>query len=311
MDLKLVENRDDIDDSNNDSWTDFISHLSDVFIGKHKNQFTEDVCIELCDGSIAYCNCNAVSIVVDHPAIEGEYESIEKIAIIITDLTEEVGKRKKIEIEQKRTKRMIENIIPKQIVSDLIENDGNLAFVSQSATVGIIHITYNKQFNLQTTEIFKYNAKVLTIIDSLMNDFDLLSKVRFDGNRYIFAGGLFNKIVKPERHAEQSIRFSLKVIEELLSLSQSISVEINTTIGIHTSGPVIAGVMCLSKPAFQIIGPVMESALQIAETGMANQVHVSRSVYELIYSSGFRVHEKGEMTLRGGSTIQTYLISLQ
>lgn len=71
---------------------------------------------------------------------------------------------------------------------------------------------------------------------------------------------------------------------------------------------IIAGVMNINRPNFQIIGPVMELSEQMKATGVINQVHITRAVYELIFSSGFKVTERGETKLRRGDTLTTYLV---
>ena len=298
-------------EQNNHSWPDFVQHMSDSFIGRYSTQFVENVTVKLCDDSIAHFLCNVVCLAVDRPAVDGDNESIEKIAIVISDCTDEINKRDAIEKEQEATLKMISNIIPSQIASELINGEENLSFVAQSVTIGEIDVTFNKQFGYQSPEIFLYLSQISELIDSIIKDFDLLCKVRSCGDKYIFAGGLFSRMAKPERHADQAIQFSLKVIEALINFDKKFQYELVARVGIHTGGPVIAGIMSASRPNFQIIGPVLEVASQIASQSLQNQIHITRSVYELIYSYGFRVHEKGETMTRSGNVISTYLITLQ
>ncbi|OHT08831.1 hypothetical protein TRFO_22593 [Tritrichomonas foetus] len=320
--LKLIKHEDEITrvpltdiiyraDDDDRSWPDFIQHVSDAFIGRQSPQFTDNVTVKLSDKSIVHLLCNAISLAADRPAVEGEHESIEKIAIVIIDCTKEVKKRAKIENEQQRTMKMISNVIPQQVITELINGENSLSFVSQSVTIGEIQIKYSKQFDYKSADIISFLYKLSSKIDSVLEEFELLNKVRTCGYRYIFAGGLFSRMIKPDRHADQAVRFALKAIEKILSMAIELESELVVRVGIHTAGPVVAGIMSVNRPTFQIIGPVMDMANQLASLSIPNQVHITRAVYELVFSSGFRVHERGETIMRTGSVIPTYLVSPQ
>ena len=49
-------------------------------------------------------------------------------------------------------------------------------------------------------------------------------------------------------------------------------------------------------------------AQQMEHHGVPMQVHVSRSVYELIYGDAFSIKERGVVEVKGGSVV-TYLVS--
>jgi class 3 adenylate cyclase len=63
------------------------------------------------------------------------------------------------------------------------------------------------------------------------------------------------------------------------------------------------------RTLFQLLGTAVRIARGVAEKGVSGQVHVTRAVYELIYSHNFRVIEKGDTKLKGGDSIHTYLIT--
>jgi len=62
------------------------------------------------------------------------------------------------------------------------------------------------------------------------------------------------------------------------------------------------------KPTFEIIGPAINMAQQMEHHGVPMQVHISRSVYEMIYGGPFDVKERGQIEIKDGSAV-TYLVN--
>jgi class 3 adenylate cyclase len=128
-------------------------------------------------------------------------------------------------------------------------------------------------------------------------------------NEYLFAGGVFTVTNKPEKHAEEATRFGLKILTHLEDIAASVNTEVSILIGINTGGPLVAGVMNSRRPLFQLLGLPVQLARGLAQTGVSGQLHVTRSVYELVYSHNFRVLERGDTKLAGGESVHTYLIT--
>jgi len=49
-------------------------------------------------------------------------------------------------------------------------------------------------------------------------------------------------------------------------------------------------------------------AQQMEHHGVPMKVHISRSVYELVYGETFKIKERGNVEIKGG-TVVTYLVS--
>ncbi|OHT03994.1 hypothetical protein TRFO_28586 [Tritrichomonas foetus] len=291
------------------SWPDFIQNLTQVFTGKCKPQFNETVNIEFTPGIVSHLQINVVSLTDNRPALEGEWEEIIKVAVIIEDCTEEVSAMKKIEEEQKQISKMLSKVLPKTIINDIEAGEESVAFVTQSVTIGFIQIFTPRIWETEQRDILPFYNQVFDKIDKILNEFDLLCKVRTVSNMYMYTGGLFSKMNKPDKHADQACKFALRVMSEVVPTMKSTAPDYDLTIGIHSGGPVVAGIMSITRPSFQIIGPVTDCAQQLAINCMPGKVQVSRSVYELIFSSGFRVFDKGDTNIRGGNSVQTYIIS--
>ncbi|KAK8870332.1 hypothetical protein M9Y10_008212 [Tritrichomonas musculus] len=297
--------------SNNDkTWENFIQHVNDALSGRYKCQFSENISVQLKSGQLAHFNCTATCLTPNGIPNEGEHSAIDKVAFLFDDNVEIFMREQMINQEKKHLTDMLANVMPSRIVHNFEASGEGMSFVVQSVSIGSIRVQALKKFNPETSEEFTFYNEIFSRFDEEIKEFDLLMKVHTFVHTYTYIGGLFSEVNKPERHAEESIKFALKLIKLIPEFSEKYGAEIHLTFGVHTGGPVVAGVMSLSKPTFQIIGPISEMANQLKSKGVLDQICISRAVYELIFSAGFNVQERGDMTIRGGKVIPTYLVRI-
>ncbi|OHT16052.1 hypothetical protein TRFO_13561 [Tritrichomonas foetus] len=292
------------------SWPQLIQHISEALIGKYPPQFSENIAGQLKNGQIVHFHCNILCLTGHRAANEGEFEAIEKIAIIFDDCTEIFMREQMIEQEQRHITSMLSNVMPIRAVPEFENGGDSLSFVVQSVTIAQVRITTTKTFHDDTDEEFVFYNEIFKRFDDEISEYDLLCKCRTFAHTYTYVGGLFSEINKPDRHAEETTRFALRLLQILPELEEKYHTEIHFIIGIHTGGPVVAGVMSLNKPSFQIIGSVLEMTAQMKAKGVEDQIQVTRAVYELIFSAGFHVQERGDIEIRGGKVVPTYLVKL-
>ena len=291
------------------SWPLLIQHISEALLGKYPPKFSEIINAVLTNGQSVHFQCNVICLTSHRAANEGDHESIVKIAVIFDDCTDIFLRQHLIQQEQQKIISIMSRVAPPQAISEFEENGDSLSFVSQSISIGQIRVITNKKFQRQSGESFHFYQDIFQMFDNEIKSFDLLCKTRTFIDTYSFAGGLFTNGNKAEHHSEEAVLFALKLIRMESVFSDKVGTQIHFQIGIHTGGPVVAGIMNLSKPAFQVIGSVNEIATQLRSKGMADKIHISRSVYELIFSNGFHIQERGEVELRRGNSMATYYVN--
>ncbi|KAK8845685.1 hypothetical protein M9Y10_020603 [Tritrichomonas musculus] len=119
------------------------------------------------------------------------------------------------------------------------------------------------------------------------------------------AGGIFSEVNQPNINAKENVEFGQESIECLRQLEYQLSLQIR--VGINTGGPIVAGVLGTEKPTFEILGPAINMAQQMEHHGVPMQVHISRSVYELVHGGSFVIKERGQIEIKSGKVI-TYLV---
>ena len=91
-------------------------------------------------------------------------------------------------------------------------------------------------------------------------------------------------------HADDAIRFAMECISLMDDADAQMNVAFELRIGIHTGGPVIAGVIGTDKLSFDIFGDAVAIAAKLENFGSNGKVHVSEDTYNLVsYSGNFRV----------------------
>jgi class 3 adenylate cyclase len=156
---------------------------------------------------------------------------------------------------------------------------------------------------------FREWSQVFTIIDEIVTTFPRISKLWTTQNMYVFAGGIFGTANKSEKHAEEATNFGLKLIGSRTEIYEKTGLQVSFMIGLNTGGPLVAGVVSRNRPAFQLIGAPVDLAEDLVLTGIQNELHVTRSVYELVSSHNSRVVEGGDVKVRGGKTIPSSVIT--
>jgi class 3 adenylate cyclase len=124
------------------------------------------------------------------------------------------------------------------------------------------------------------------------------------------AGGVFDHVNQPTEHAKEVVSFGLDCLTSIGKMNAELGEKLQIRVGVNTGGPIVAGVLGggVGKPTFEILGPAINMAQQMEHHGVPMAVHVSRSVYELIYGDTFVVKERGSTEVKGGAVV-TYLVT--
>jgi len=234
----------------------------------------------------------------------------ERIVISVRDITQTIRYNSLIQEERLKSDKILSSILPQSLVKRVQNGEKNISFSVQSASIIFIDIVEFTPWcgSLPATTVMSTLNDLFRRFDGLVALYPQLTKIKCIGDCYMAAGGIFSEINNPTEHAKQSVSFGLDALNAILDLNRELNQNLRIRVGINTGGPIVAGVLGVSKPTFEIFGPAINMAQQMEHHGVPSNVHISRSVYELIYGDVFNVKERGNVEIKGGPVL-TYLVT--
>jgi class 3 adenylate cyclase len=226
----------------------------------------------------------------------------------ITDITQQIRYETLIKEELDKSDKLLKSILPPSLVERVKKNEKNISFSVQSCSVVFLDVieftpwcgANNANTIMSTLNLF------FGYLDEIISKLPTMTRIKCIGDCYMAAGGIFAEPNQPIVHAKEAIEFSLGAIESLKKVNKEKGSHLRIRVGVHTGGPVVAGVIGLGKPTFEILGSSIVMAQQMEHTGVPMKVQMTRSVYELIYGTNFHVVERGLTEIKGGQ-VMTYL----
>ena len=229
-------------------------------------------------------------------------------ALILQDISKFAVTEMKIQKKKEQIIEMLKVVIPESAVNELQNGSDSISSTVHSISIGRIQVIVKSE--LETMQHMQFLSMMFKNFDHLLTEYTTLTRIRTFSNEYTFAGGIFMSVNKPEKHAEETVRFCLDILKGITHLKEEVKVDFDIKIGIHTGGPVIAGVISTDYPSYQILGNVETYTERLMRICDPNKLRVSRSVYELVFSAGFKVVEAEPIKI-GNENVQTYSIDVR
>jgi adenylate cyclase len=134
-----------------------------------------------------------------------------------------------------------------------------------------------------------------------------IEKIRTIGDSYMCAGGL-PKV--SATHAVDVVDAGLAIRDFLRGRREENECNgapfFEARIGIH-SGPVVAGVVGFKKFAYDIWGDAVNLAARLESGGVAGEVNISRSTYELV-KDRFECAHRGKIAVKNAGEVDMYFV---
>jgi class 3 adenylate cyclase len=236
--------------------------------------------------------------------------SNEKLIISAQDITQTVRYNTLIAAEQAKSDALLATILPPSLVKRVQAGEQNISFAVQSASISFIDIVEFTPWcgSLPAATVMSTLNLLFKKFDECVSERATMTKIKCIGDCYMSAGGIFSEMNQPGVHAKEMVSFGLAAIASIQELNREVNQTLRIRVGVNTGGPIVAGVLGVGKPTFEILGPAINMAQQMEHHGVPMQVHVSRAVYELVYGDAFSIKERGAVQINTGEVI-TYLVS--
>jgi len=212
--------------------------------------------------------------------------------------------------ESNKIDSMLSSILPKVLVKRVQSGEKHISFLAQSSSIVFIDIVEFTPWCANNTAI-----RVMEILNAVFKDFDLLiqslpsmTKIKCIGDCYMAAGGIFMETNQPSIHSKEAVQFGIEAINCIRNINNKYGENLKIRVGVHTGGPIVAGVIGTGKPTFELFGLPITIAQKAEHGGVPMTVHITRTVYEYIYDLNYKISEKGEFEFENYKML-TYLVS--
>ena len=239
-----------------------------------------------------------------------ENNQAKSFVVIMRDETTLLKKIEDAEKAKERSEKLLFQILPRNIITRINEGETDISFSVPIATVIFIDIVRFSDYSatLSPSQIMENISVIFSNFDTRCAKYEYLTKIKLIGDVYMAAAGLFEQESLAGEAAIQSINFGIEALQALDESNSILDSSLQVRIGMNTDGPIIAGVLGLDKPVFDIIGDPINVASRLQSNGIPGTIQISQSTYDYVQKANFIIEQRGEINLKGKGKKMAYIV---
>jgi class 3 adenylate cyclase len=222
----------------------------------------------------------------------------------VEEATEEIRNQKEI------SDSLLLNILPVSVATELKEKTYYTPRYQSNASVLFTDFQNFTQFSQ-----FVSHEELVEMLHDCFSQFDIISKkynlekIKTIGDSFMAVGGL---PIENEMHAYETVMAGIEMVEYIEvfknTLLSKVGRSLELRVGIH-SGPVIAGVVGITKFQYDVWGDTVNTASRIESASEPGKVNISETTYQLIKMHNNLVcQERGRIMTKGKGEIAMYFV---
>ncbi|MEB3277297.1 MAG: transporter substrate-binding protein [Lyngbya sp.] len=207
-----------------------------------------------------------------------------------------------LRIEQQKSERLLQNILPRSIAERLKQAPHSIAERFDRATIMFADIVDFTGFSakISPTELVDHLNEIFSAFDGLAQKHDL-EKIKTIGDSYMVVGGL---PTPKDDHVKAIAEMALDMQREISRFQRNDGQPFRLRIGINT-GPVVAGVIGTRKFIYDLWGDAVNVASRMESHGEAGKIQVTQATYTLLKDE-YLFEERGLIQVKGIGRMVTY-----
>jgi PAS domain S-box-containing protein len=220
----------------------------------------------------------------------------------VSDITERKLAQEALKVQQEQSEKLLLNILPKPIAERLKAQQSTIAdsFTDVSVLFADIVGFTELSARMSPTELVKRLNVIFSHFDQLAEKYGV-EKIKTIGDAYMVVGGL---PMPRDDHAEAIAQMALGMQAKIAKLSADTGEKLAIRVGIN-SGPVVAGVIGVSKFTYDLWGDTVNVAARMEATGFAGRIQVTDVTYELLKDK-YLLERRGVIQVKGKGNMMTY-----
>ncbi|MDB9517383.1 adenylate/guanylate cyclase domain-containing protein [Roseofilum reptotaenium CS-1145] len=231
-----------------------------------------------------------------------------------------VTEKRKIEEELRKQRRISEklllNILPQYIAEKLKKNRHTIADYLPEVTVLFADLVGFTELSakIDPTELVDLLNEIFSEFDKITQHYGL-EKIKTIGDSYMVVGGLpVYQNIQEEKSIKRVANLALDMQEIIKDFNRPCVLEnrlelcngqpFQLRIGINT-GPVVAGVIGVSKLQLDLWGDTVNVASRMESQGLPGKIQVTQATYDQLQDT-FILEKRGSFTVKGRGRMTTY-----
>ncbi|MBE9186223.1 response regulator [Microcoleus sp. LEGE 07076] len=220
----------------------------------------------------------------------------------VSDITERKLAQEELKTQQEQSEKLLLNILPQPIAERLKAEQSTIADSFGEVSVLFADLVGFTELSVRMspTELVKRLNVIFSHFDQLAEKYGV-EKIKTIGDAYMVVGGL---PTPKEDHAVAIAQMALGMQAKIAKLSAETGEKLAIRVGIN-SGPVVAGVIGVSKFTYDLWGDTVNVAARMEATGFAGRIQVTDVTYELLKDK-YLFEMRGVIPVKGKGDMRTY-----
>ncbi|KAH3743690.1 Family 3 adenylate cyclase [Pelomyxa schiedti] len=209
-----------------------------------------------------------------------------------------------------------ENLLLKMLPKTIAQRLKNSIASAKDKTQPLLIADSHPQVSILFADIVKFSEwsttidaeKLVEILNGIVSVWDLIAlsfkveKIKTIGDCYMCVCGCPES---NDRHAPTLLRFATEMLYSLEEFNKTKKTDLHVRIGIN-SGPVVAGVIGLSKVMYDIWSPSVNMASRMESSGVPDAIQITDNTARLL-GHEFHLEPRGEVEIKGGYKVAAWL----